>query len=153
MGKRPVVVLYLATMVAIIVGVDFAFLRNRFWEGRGAHGAPPYFGRNAVRLTPILWASAVVLLAVAPAAQAQTIEQNWAQCQNGDPGDTVINACTALINSGQGDARTRAAEYVYRGLSYESINQKDKALADYRAAEQLDPYNAGAKLGISGLTP
>ena len=28
---RPVVVLYLALIVAVIVGVDVAFLRNRFW--------------------------------------------------------------------------------------------------------------------------
>jgi preprotein translocase subunit SecE len=32
MGRPVVVVLYLAVMVAIIVGVDFAFFRNRFWE-------------------------------------------------------------------------------------------------------------------------
>ena len=28
----PGIVLYLAVMVAIIVAVDFAFFRNRFWE-------------------------------------------------------------------------------------------------------------------------
>jgi hypothetical protein len=32
MGKQVVVVLYLAAMVAVIVGVDFVFFRNRFWE-------------------------------------------------------------------------------------------------------------------------
>lgn len=32
MGRRVVVVLYVAVMAAIIVGVDFAFFKNRFWE-------------------------------------------------------------------------------------------------------------------------
>ena len=32
MGRTGTVVLYLVVMVAVIVGVDFAFLRNHFWE-------------------------------------------------------------------------------------------------------------------------
>ena len=32
MGGKIAVVLYMVAMVAIIVGVDFAFFRNRFWE-------------------------------------------------------------------------------------------------------------------------
>jgi len=32
MGRQVAVVLYVAAMVAVIVGVDFAFFRNRFWE-------------------------------------------------------------------------------------------------------------------------
>jgi hypothetical protein len=32
MGRQVVVVLYSVAMAAIIVGVDFAFFRNRFWE-------------------------------------------------------------------------------------------------------------------------
>lgn len=32
MGNRTLGVLYVVAMVAIIVGVDFAFFRNRFWE-------------------------------------------------------------------------------------------------------------------------
>jgi hypothetical protein len=31
-GDRVIVVLYVVVMVAVIVGVDFAFFRNRFWE-------------------------------------------------------------------------------------------------------------------------
>jgi len=30
--SRVAIVVYLVTMVAVIVGVDFAFFRNRFWE-------------------------------------------------------------------------------------------------------------------------
>lgn len=32
MGRQTAVVLYVVAMVAVIVGVDFAFFRNRFWE-------------------------------------------------------------------------------------------------------------------------
>jgi len=32
MGKQVAVVLYLVAMAAVIVGVDFVFFRNRFWE-------------------------------------------------------------------------------------------------------------------------
>jgi hypothetical protein len=32
MGRQVVVVLYVVAMAAIIVGVDFVFFRNRFWE-------------------------------------------------------------------------------------------------------------------------
>jgi preprotein translocase subunit SecE len=32
MGKQVAVVLYVVAMAAVIVGVDFVFFRNRFWE-------------------------------------------------------------------------------------------------------------------------
>jgi preprotein translocase subunit SecE len=32
MGRQVAVVLYVVAMVAVIIGVDFAFLRNRIWE-------------------------------------------------------------------------------------------------------------------------
>ena len=32
MGRQVGVVLYVVAMVAVIVGVDIAFFRNRFWE-------------------------------------------------------------------------------------------------------------------------
>lgn len=32
MGSRLAVTLYVLVMIAVIVGVDFLFLRGRFWE-------------------------------------------------------------------------------------------------------------------------
>ena len=32
MGRQVAIALYAVTMAAIVVGVDFAFFRNRFWE-------------------------------------------------------------------------------------------------------------------------
>jgi len=32
MGRQAVIVLYVLALVAVIVGVDILFFRNRFWE-------------------------------------------------------------------------------------------------------------------------
>ena len=32
MGRQLAIVLYVVAMVAVIVGVDIVFFRNRFWE-------------------------------------------------------------------------------------------------------------------------
>ena len=32
MSKQVIIGLYVAAMIAVIVGVDVAFFRNRFWE-------------------------------------------------------------------------------------------------------------------------
>jgi hypothetical protein len=32
MGRQVALVLYVVAMAAVIVGVDFVFFRNRFWE-------------------------------------------------------------------------------------------------------------------------
>ena len=37
MGRQVTRALYVAAMVAVIVGVDFAFFRNRFWERLAAN--------------------------------------------------------------------------------------------------------------------
>jgi hypothetical protein len=32
LGRRVTIALFVVAMAAVIVGVDFAFFRNRFWE-------------------------------------------------------------------------------------------------------------------------
>jgi hypothetical protein len=32
MGRQVAVVLYVVAMAAVIVGIDFVFFRNRYWE-------------------------------------------------------------------------------------------------------------------------
>lgn len=32
MGRRAAIALYVLAIIAVIVGVDFAFFRHRFWE-------------------------------------------------------------------------------------------------------------------------
>jgi hypothetical protein len=36
-GRRIVVALYVVAMVAVIIGVDVGFFRNRFWERLSAN--------------------------------------------------------------------------------------------------------------------
>ena len=37
MGRQVAIVLYVVAMAAVIVGVDFVFFRNRFWERLAAN--------------------------------------------------------------------------------------------------------------------
>ena len=37
MNRQVVVVLYIVAMVAVIIGVDLMFFRNRFWERLAAN--------------------------------------------------------------------------------------------------------------------
>jgi hypothetical protein len=37
MGRQVAVVLYVVAMAAVIIGVDFMFFRNRFWERLAAN--------------------------------------------------------------------------------------------------------------------
>ena len=32
MGRQPTIVLYVLALVAVVVGVDVMFFKNRFWE-------------------------------------------------------------------------------------------------------------------------
>jgi hypothetical protein len=102
----------------------------------------------------------MALISAASATSAQTIDENWQRCSSDDidtDNDGIIASCTALIDSGQGDARTRSAEYTFRALAYEYRYRKDgpqndKALADYQAGVQLDPGNGAARLGLDALS-
>ena len=37
MSRQLLLALYVLAMIALIVGIDFAFLRNRFWERLGVN--------------------------------------------------------------------------------------------------------------------
>jgi tetratricopeptide (TPR) repeat protein len=48
-----------------------------------------------------------------------------------------------------------AVDYLRRGVAYEASGERDKAIADYRAALKLDPGDAESKKGLQrlGSTP
>jgi hypothetical protein len=114
-------------------------------------------GREMMKVSCAIGAICVAAVtALASGAQAQTtVGEAWDTCQNSDDSkdaDTVIAACTAMINSGYGDANLRSAAFGYRAIAYEQKDQDDLAAADYRQALQLNPNNQGAELGLKSVT-
>jgi tetratricopeptide (TPR) repeat protein len=83
---------------------------------------------------------ALTLLALP--AGAQTRDENLAQCAGADP-DASINACTALLQSGQEQALLSSI-YTDRGLAYAKKGLYDQGIADLTQAIALVPTNAYA---------
>ena len=82
---------------------------------------------------------------VAGAAEAQT-DQRWQWCQGegGVPENVQIDACTALINSGQYGGKDLANAYYHRGVSYGQTGQYLLGCRDFTEAIRLDPTDADA---------
>lgn len=92
----------------------------------------------------MLGACGMILAMFSAGARAQTAE-DLQVCQHakGHSDDDIIAACTAAINSGQGDAETRTDEYAQRGAAYDRENHTGAAISDYRAALQITPDDIG----------
>jgi hypothetical protein len=88
---------------------------------------------------------------IGSSAHAQTVGETWDSCRTSDDPDAAIAACTAIINSGYGDANLRSSAYGFRAVAYEEKHQDDLAIADYREALQLNPNNEGADLGLKSI--
>ncbi len=70
----------------------------------------------------------------------------WLKCLGleGTNLDTVIDGCTALIQSGQEPPKKLATAFDNRGVAYKIKGQYDRALRDYEQAIRLNPSNANA---------
>jgi tetratricopeptide (TPR) repeat protein len=111
--------------------------------------------------------AAVIVVAsilTAGAAAAQSLDDNWARCKDfGRNPDLGIEACTAIIQSGQQITTGLAVAFLYRGNAYvdkreydraiQDLNrgnayggkrEYDRAIQDYDQAIRLDPNNAQA---------
>jgi tetratricopeptide (TPR) repeat protein len=79
-----------------------------------------------------------VLLAQSP--------REWMKCLGleGPIMDTVIDGCTAVIQSGQEPREKLATAFDNRGVAYKLKGQYDRALQDYEQAIRLNPSNANA---------
>jgi tetratricopeptide (TPR) repeat protein len=70
----------------------------------------------------------------------------WIQCLGleGPAVDTVIDGCTAVIESGQNSQEELATAFDNRGVAYRLKGEYDRALQDYEQAIRLNPSNANA---------
>ena len=80
------------------------------------------------------------------AASLAQISMEWKQCLGlgGPIVDTVIDGCTAIIQSGREPRDRLATAFDNRGVAYKHKGQYDLALQDYEQAIRLNPSNAHA---------
>jgi tetratricopeptide (TPR) repeat protein len=88
-------------------------------------------------------AACAALLPTAASAQSSTY---WSQCLGleGPIVDTVIDGCTAIIQSGQEPREKLATAFDNRGVAYRRKGEYDRALQDYEQAIRLNANNATA---------
>ena len=48
MGRQAVIVLYVLALVAVVVGVDVLFFRNRFWERLIVKSELPWYSGRSI---------------------------------------------------------------------------------------------------------
>ena len=92
-----------------------------------------------VCLLPAAFALCLTLVATAP-AQAQNADDQCFELR----GKAKIEACTREINSGRFSGFELSRRHVNRGIGYESLEDFDRAFADYDAATRADASNAYA---------
>jgi tetratricopeptide (TPR) repeat protein len=93
--------------------------------------------------------SILAILAISMLFNAASLAQSpteWIQCLGleGPIVDTVIDSCTAVIQSGQGTREKLATAFDNRGVAYRRKGEYDRALQDYEQAIRLNPSNANA---------
>ncbi len=96
-------------------------------------------------LVGLAFASAAVMVTLAPAA-AQ-VSQKWTWCVNQGgtfSADQRMKGCSSIIQSGRESRHNLAVAYHSRGLAYYDNGDDDRAIADYNEAIRLDPKFAQA---------
>ena len=101
---------------------------------------------------PIAAMSTCAMAGSAP-AHAQTLqEQNWCLTKGTAASvDALIDACTAVIQSGKLTSTILANAYTNCGVGYSTKNLFDHARADFDEAVKLDPSNALAYVNLGAL--
>src|ERR1700730_16283101 len=79
----------------------------------------------------------MALLSGSAFLQGHTRDENWKRCGAGDP-DGAIEACSALIQSGQDTGINLAAVFYARGLAHEHKGDDGLAMEDYDQAIHLN---------------
>jgi tetratricopeptide (TPR) repeat protein len=98
---------------------------------------------------PSIILSVFAVPAISMLFSAASFAQNplgWIQCLGIDSTivDTVIDGCTAVIQSGHEPPEKLATAFDNRGVAYRIKGEYDRALHDYEQAIRLNPGNANA---------
>src|SRR5580692_2325251 len=72
----------------------------------------------------------LILLSGPAVLRGQTRNEKWKQCGGNDP-DRAIEACSAVIQSGQDMGINVAAAFYDRGVAYSNKGDFDRAIQDY----------------------
>src|SRR5207237_1221173 len=88
----------------------------------------------------------VILLGGSAVLRGQTRDENWKRC-GGNDRDRAIEACSALIQSGQDTGINLAAVFYDRPLAYAHKGDYDLAIQDYDQAIRLNASLANAFYG------
>ena len=78
----------------------------------------------------------VILLGGTAVLRGETRNEEWKQCGGNDP-DRAIEACSALIRSGQDTGINLAAVFYNRGLAQAHKGDYDLAIEDYAKPSAL----------------
>jgi len=95
----------------------------------------------------IIGLAALLFIASAPPALAQSRDQQWGYCVNKNSQhslDLMITGCTAIIESGRETDANLAIAFYNRGNAYEDMNDYRRAIADYGQSIRLDPQSSEA---------
>ena len=91
-----------------------------------------------------VFAALIALLASSPQS---TRADDWADCLPQGAPDKIVAACTAVIDQGGRSGADLAKAHARRGFQLERLGQRDRALADFTRAVELDPANPSGYMG------
>jgi tetratricopeptide (TPR) repeat protein len=131
-----------ATLKKFIAASAFAALAPSLAHSHGIAGNRYFVGALTFDGIFIILASSLLFNA---ASLAQT-PMEWTQCLGleGPSVDTVINGCTAVIQSGREPPDRLATAFDNRGVAFRLKAEYDRAMQDYEQAIRLNPGNANA---------
>jgi tetratricopeptide (TPR) repeat protein len=99
-----------------------------------------------LKFTAFYLSSALPAFSVSPVA-AQQLSPDWTPCVNQGNAftpDVQIGGCTTVLQSSRETAAYRAIAYCNGGHAYATMEDYDRAIADYSEAIRLNPCFAGA---------
>jgi tetratricopeptide (TPR) repeat protein len=107
---------------------------------------------NAMKPSLALCALFLTLTWTSLPSRAETNDQTVCENDSGDAdNDTVITACTAVLNSSETIPWDRGKAYLSRGLAYKQKGQRDQAIEDFHAALAINPNNTAAQMFLDEL--